>query len=247
MALQTINVGEFVNDGTGDDLRTAFTKVNANFEEIDLLGGQNNTISNVGTGIGLYKEKIGVDLKLRTLKSGDGITIALSNPNEITVTNDRFSFDNIDADSGSIAASDTVTSLSIVGGTGIVTSIAGNVLTIEGNDYNLSSDTNPTLGGDLDLNGYNISGIGNVNLAGFGDVTAGNFYGFHVGDTLGNLTGLVYGIDIRNIENTVNVFDFGAITFQAANPIEYILLTTYIDMGSFLFPNVIGIDNGTIV
>ena len=245
MALQTINVGNFVNDGTGDDLRTAFTKINANFEELDLLGGQNNTISNVGTGIGLYKEKIGVDLKLRTLKSGDGITIILSNPNEITITNDRFSFDTVEADTGSIAADDTITSLSIVGGTGIVTSITGNILTIEGNDYTLTSDPAPTLGGDLDLNGYNIIGSGNININ--GDVTANNLYGDLTGNVTGDVTGLVYGIDIRNIENTVNVFDFGAITFQAANPIEYILLTTYIDMGSFLFPNVIGIDGGTIV
>jgi hypothetical protein len=67
MALQTINIGNFVNDGTGDDLRTAFSKINANFDEIDLQGGQANTIHNVGTGKGLYKEKIGVDLKLKTL------------------------------------------------------------------------------------------------------------------------------------------------------------------------------------
>ena len=245
MALQTINVGNFVNDGTGDDLRTAFTKVNANFEELDLLGGQNNTISNVGTGVGLYKEKIGVDLKLRTLKSGDGITITLSNPNEITITNDRFSFDTVEADSGIVAADDNFTSLVIAGGTGITTSIIGNLLLINANEYSLALDPTPTLGGNLNLNGYDIEGSGNINIG--GDVAATNFYGFHVGDTLGNLTGLVHGIDIRDIENTVNVFDFGAITFQAANPIEYILLTTYIDMGSFLFPNVIGIDGGAIV
>ena len=249
MALETINVGNFVNDGTGDDLRTAFTKINANFEELDLLGGQNNTISNVGTGIGLYKEKIGVDLKLRTLKSGDGITIVLTNPNEITIVNERFSFDNVTADTGSIDATDTLTSLSIVGGTGVVTSLVGNVLTIEGNDYNLSQDPNPTLAGNLDLNGYDIIGSGNININ--GTVTAnsfnGNLTGNIIGNVTGNLTGLVYGIDIRNIENTVNVFDFGEITFQAANPIEYILLTTYIDMGTLLFPNVIGIDGGTFV
>jgi hypothetical protein len=31
MAIQTINVGTTANDGTGDDLRAAFQKVNANF------------------------------------------------------------------------------------------------------------------------------------------------------------------------------------------------------------------------
>lgn len=34
MANQTINVGVIANDGTGDPLRTAFTKVNANFQEV---------------------------------------------------------------------------------------------------------------------------------------------------------------------------------------------------------------------
>jgi hypothetical protein len=30
MAIQTINLGTYANDRTGDDLRTAFQKVNAN-------------------------------------------------------------------------------------------------------------------------------------------------------------------------------------------------------------------------
>ena len=33
MAIQTIKVGQAVNDGTGDDARTAFTKINQNFTE----------------------------------------------------------------------------------------------------------------------------------------------------------------------------------------------------------------------
>jgi hypothetical protein len=34
MAKQTINIGTSANDKTGDPLRTAFTKVNANFTEL---------------------------------------------------------------------------------------------------------------------------------------------------------------------------------------------------------------------
>lgn len=44
MAIQTINLGTYANDGTGDDLRTAFQKVNANFTELgasDVRGGVN--------------------------------------------------------------------------------------------------------------------------------------------------------------------------------------------------------------
>ena len=34
MAIQTINIGNIVNDKLGDDLRTAFQKVNANFSAL---------------------------------------------------------------------------------------------------------------------------------------------------------------------------------------------------------------------
>ena len=36
MAIQTVNIGTIANDGTGDDLREAFVKVNNNFSELDL-------------------------------------------------------------------------------------------------------------------------------------------------------------------------------------------------------------------
>ena len=46
MAQQTINIGATANDGTGDQLRTAFDKVNDNFVEIYTeLGG--TSLSNV--------------------------------------------------------------------------------------------------------------------------------------------------------------------------------------------------------
>lgn len=37
--MQTINVGTTPNDGTGDPLRTAMTKVNSNFTELDARAG----------------------------------------------------------------------------------------------------------------------------------------------------------------------------------------------------------------
>ena len=40
MAKLTINIGSSANDGTGDPLRTAFTKINANFTE--LYGGDDD-------------------------------------------------------------------------------------------------------------------------------------------------------------------------------------------------------------
>jgi hypothetical protein len=35
MTIDTINLGNYANDGTGDDLRTAFTKVNSAFETLN--------------------------------------------------------------------------------------------------------------------------------------------------------------------------------------------------------------------
>ncbi len=56
MAIQTINLGNVVNDGLGDDLRTAFQKVNANFTELyQAIGlsdtGQKTALTFVGSTI----------------------------------------------------------------------------------------------------------------------------------------------------------------------------------------------------
>jgi hypothetical protein len=42
MAIQQINLGTYANDGTGDDLRTAFEKVNANLVELYSISGGAN-------------------------------------------------------------------------------------------------------------------------------------------------------------------------------------------------------------
>ena len=51
MAKQTVNLGSSANDGTGDPLRTAFDKINDNFDEIYLVGS-------VGTNIDISGNKI---------------------------------------------------------------------------------------------------------------------------------------------------------------------------------------------
>ncbi len=74
MAIQTINIGNVVNDGLGDDLRTAFQKVNGNFSE--LSAQLTITASNLGnTGAGVFKEKIGSDLKFKKLKGSTNIGV----------------------------------------------------------------------------------------------------------------------------------------------------------------------------
>jgi hypothetical protein len=66
MAIQTINLGNVVNDGLGDDLRTAFEKVNANFAELlttfTLTGANAQEV-----GAKVFKEKTGSILKFKNL------------------------------------------------------------------------------------------------------------------------------------------------------------------------------------
>jgi hypothetical protein len=71
MTIQTIKVGGYANDGTGDDLRTAFEKVNANFA---LLGsGAIIDGTNLGLGAGVFAQKNQQDatLEFKTLISSD--------------------------------------------------------------------------------------------------------------------------------------------------------------------------------
>jgi hypothetical protein len=104
MTIQTINIGNVVNDGLGDDLRTAFQKVNANFTELNAQ--LTITASNVGTsGVGVFKEKEGTDLRFKKLISG---TKMLLNENADTVTVNNTApdaFIRIDTDAGVMLAS----------------------------------------------------------------------------------------------------------------------------------------------
>lgn len=111
MTLQTINLGNYANDGTGDDLRTAFQKVNANFSEL-YSEAAISTARNLGSGVGLFSAKDGINLDFKTLTSAD--------------------------DSVVFTETDTTVNLQAV--------------------TTVHSDTNPTLGGNLDLNGFFVHG-----------------------------------------------------------------------------------------
>lgn len=70
MAIQTINLGSYANDGTGDDLRTAFQKVNANFASLTTTINV-ATAENIGGGVGIFKQKSIANLEFKSLTSID--------------------------------------------------------------------------------------------------------------------------------------------------------------------------------
>jgi hypothetical protein len=117
-----------VNDGLGDDLRTAFQKVNANFTDL----GTQLTITGANTGsvgTGIFKQKTGATLEFKSLVSGSKIVI-----DEFTDTIRIRSiapdaFTQIGTDSGLVLAS-TFPALTLQGGDDIDVTAFGSSITV---------------------------------------------------------------------------------------------------------------------
>lgn len=239
MAVQLINVGQIANDGTGDDLREAFIKINQNFEELDLRDDEQTTASNLGEiGEGIFAQKLNYDLQFKKLVPGSNITL--------TSTDEIVTFDAVgglqqlivSSDSGSVILSDGST-LNLNGGDGIETTLIGNTLTINNTASELALDTSPQLSANLDASNFDIENVGNI--------TAQRFTGFQRGDMEGN----VWGIDIRDLDNRIgnltDSFDFGEILVEVTNVLDFLLVTNDVDQGTFNSPSPYFIDNGSIV
>lgn len=233
MALQTINIGTLANDGTGDDLREAFIKVNQNFDDLDLRSPESTTVNNLGnTGEGVFAQKVGSQLQLKKLVQGSNVTLTSSTTGITINATGGLQQLNVVSDSGSMQLADGNT-LNIFGGAGANTSVSGNVLTIA-SQAEVKSDTTPELGGSLNASGNDIS---NVNT-----LTASNFSGA----LTGNVQGLVYGVDIRNIEPNTAGFDFGSLSNDVRGLSDWLIYETDIDFGQVLTPDVRNFDAGVL-
>ena len=104
MTIQTINIGNVVNDGLGDDLRTAFQKVNANFA--DLSTQLTITATNVNdTGVGVFKEKVGTELRFKKLVSGTKMLVTDTDTSIVLNNTAPDAFTRIETDAGAMLAS----------------------------------------------------------------------------------------------------------------------------------------------
>jgi hypothetical protein len=161
MTVQLINIGNVANDGTGDDLREAFIKVNQNFEEIDLRDDEQTTVSNLGdTGEGVFAQKLVYDLQFKKLLAGANVTLT-SDLEKIMIAADSGVSDlTITADTGNVVLDDSA-ALTISGGTDISTSIVAGVLTVTYTGLSdLASDPSPQLSADLDAQSQNLLNVG---------------------------------------------------------------------------------------
>ena len=239
MALQTINLGSVANDGTGDDLREAFEKVIFNFSELDARTPEATTVTNLGTGEGLYASKNDAELQFKSLVGGNNVVLS-SDSNELTIDVDagvtQFV---IAADSGSLTVVENTT-VNIAGGTLISTARSGSTITINSSALaNVEQDTSPRLGGNLNANGYNLGSVGSIDAT----TVSGLFNG--------NLTGLVHGIDIRDLNEyreAENSWDFGGVAPTSVNNLwDFLFATVNVDFGSIAGNNVnVSLDLGSI-
>jgi hypothetical protein len=128
MAIQTINIGNQVNDGLGDDLRTAFEKVNANFA--DISSTVFTTASNVGdTGTGVFKQKVGANLEFKKLVSGTKIFIDEAPSSIIINSTAADAFTRIDTNAGTVNAA-SFQQITVQGGDDIDVTALGSVITV---------------------------------------------------------------------------------------------------------------------
>jgi len=228
MALRTINLGSVANDGTGDDLREAFDKVVFNFAELDARTPEATTVLNLGTGEGLYASKSDAELQFKSLVGGNNVTLT-SDANELTIDVDAGVTQFVVAgDTGSLTVTENTT-FTIQGGTSITTTRDGNNIRIDSSALtSLQDDPAPRLSAGLNADGNNIGAVGLINAT---TVTA-NFNG--------NLTGLVHGIDIRdlNYHRDPNNWDFGGISpTSVTNLWDFMWATTAVDFGSRITGN----------
>lgn len=231
MAIQSINIGNIANDGTGDDLREAFIKVNNNFTELNTsVTSVNLQAENLGEGTGLFAQKSDNTLQFKTLQAGAGVTITPGG-NTVSITADSGLTQLIlISDDGSIILPGGGQSVNLQGGTNVQTKVESGNLKINVTGSGLVElDTSPKLGGNLDVDGKNITNGGTI--------TASNFNGA--------LEGLVYGIDIRNISSSLIDFDMGGVELTATNVMDFIILTTDYDMGTYASPQAVTIEGGT--
>ena len=238
MAIQYVNTGIIANDGTGDDLREAFIKINDNFEELDLRIVEETLLENTGSlGEGIYAGKTNSIHGFKRLVAGSNISLTATDTN-ITI-NAANALDQlvIVTDSGTVTVLKGQT-MSIRGGEGINTEQDGQQVTVSLDTVGIvSRDTAPQLSATLNANNNSIT---NVSL-----LQANTVQG--QGGIPANIEGLIYGFDVREFGPYLTGFDFGSIRNTYNNALEFIIANADLDFGAITPARGDTVDLGLIV
>lgn len=238
MAINLINIGNIANDGTVDDLREAFVKVNNNFEELDLRDNEKTTVSNAGQGVGIFDQLVNHDIQLKSLLAGRNIAIASDTAGNITIDSDTNALTEltVEAETGEVTRLQGQ-KLTIHGANGLDTYVENNVVYVTyTGPIGLINESEPTLGENLDANNKDIININTVR--------ANNF----AGNVTGNVTGLINGVDPSTIAPFFDDYwDFGDVGRTVTSLIEFMLDDVDVDMGTIVNPETRNIDLGGIV
>ena len=230
MAIQTINVGNIPNDGTGDDLREAFVKVNQNFTDVDTrVNAVPTQAENLGTtGEGIFAQKVDDTLQFKSIVGSQNVTVS-SDGSSITLEA-RGGLDNVLVltDNGSMTVTPAKPLSISATAPAQVRSDGSSVFVELQNTGILSHDIAPTLSANLNANTKNIQNATTISAATF----------------VGNLTGTVYGIDVRDLnEYFTDYWDFGTIlpgTYDSI--IDYLVKQQDVDLGAMVGSGVVEFD-----
>ena len=233
MAITRIDVGNIANDGTGDDLRQAFVKVNNSIAELDARVVPQNNAENLGTGTGVFYTKESSTLNFRSLIAGANMSLT-SDGTSITITNNANIA--IGTDGSTLSLAGAARQFGITGGQSINTSLTGNNINVALDPTDLiSQDTNPSLGAALNAATFNINNVGILSATSVSATTI-----------TGSLTGTVNGINVTELDRVVTGADYGMISDNIITSIELLFRSTVIDYGTVTTPNALVSDYGTL-
>jgi hypothetical protein len=98
MTITTINIGNNANDGLGDNLRTAFEKVNANFTELSAVANAITTVSITApanpSGYSIFKGLDNSTLNFKDLVAGRNISFN-ETPDSVIISNSAAMFSKV--------------------------------------------------------------------------------------------------------------------------------------------------------
>jgi hypothetical protein len=222
MSFQTINIGQIANDGTGDDLRTAFEKIINNFDYLQNQIDDSAIGLNLSdTGVEVFVDKAENVFQFRTLSGSPNIAISV-------------------VDGTIVVNLDVQTNLNLNGNSllGVSNITLNSGSTISGHTINATT-----------INATEFNGVleGPDNNYGFkGDIVGRNP---NVSPSDPNYDpAKVDGVSVKDLYTAFTSFDFGLIgNKNITNPLELLLFQIGADMGTIANPAAFNIDAGPLV